>query len=185
MSACYRSKHKDVMTVWDDSQARWREARDKIAAFKKKYASKSANMLVTTGTEYRLVGIAMPYDKPPKGGELAWRYETKKGCWVPRRSVKEGKAIAKELDACGARNLGDLPGLPHFVQTKVGLFNLQGFQAFGHGGYVYACYPSVDHEDVVKSGWGTFDDKLWKQIKRSQYEAANEKREAEEKARAA
>lgn len=172
MSACYRSNHEDVLAVWDDSQRRYREAHEAIRAFVAKYGGEA---LVYRGGNYRLA--ALRCDGPPKlGGELAWRYDRKDGGWVPRRSVKEGKPVAKEFDACGATSLGDVPGLPHYVQVVDSghPFQMQGAAIFGHGGYVWACWHSVDHEDVLKSGWGTLDETLWEQVKRSELEAAKE-----------
>lgn len=182
MSACYRSNHEAVMSVWEDTQRRYREAHDAIRAFKKKYGGRKAEALVYGGSDYRLAALrTASWDAPPKGGEELWRYDRKAGGWVPRRKTKEGKAIAKEFDACRAGRLGEVPGLPRYVQVKGGPhpFQMSGAQIFDHGGYVWACWSTVDHEDVVASGWGDFDASMWEQVKRSELEAARETKEAE------
>jgi hypothetical protein len=175
VSACYRSNHEAVVSVWDDTQRRYREAHAAIGAMEKKYGGRA---MVYSGRDYRLA--AMSKDGPPIGGEAIWRYDRKAGGWVPRRSVKGGKALAEEFDACSARNLGDVPGLPKYVQVKDGRhpFHMQGAAIFAHDGYVWACWSSVDHEDVLKSGWGKLDESLWEQVKRSELEAAREAMEA-------
>lgn len=173
MSACYRSNHPDVVAKWDDSQRRYREVHEAISAFVKTYGGEA---LVYKGGDYRLA--ALYSTDAPKGGEDVWRYDRKAGGWVPRRTTKGGKAIAKEMDACRAMNLGGVPGLPRYVHVKggPGIFNMQGAAIFGHDGYVYAGWTSVDHEDVVSSEWGDLDEEMWEQVKRSEFYAADEAR---------
>lgn len=175
MSACYRSNHADVMTVWEDSQRRYREAHDAIHAFVEKFGGEA---LVFRGSDYRLAAIRR--DEVPEGGEALWRFDRKAWGWVPRRSSKAGKALAAEFDACGARSLGQVPGLPRYVDVKGGPnpFQMQGAALFSHGGYVWASWQVVDHEDVLASGWGKLDEGLWEQVKRSELEAARESMEA-------
>lgn len=174
MSACYRSNHPDVVAVWQDSDRRYREVHELIRALTKKY---DAQALVYQGSRYSLA--ALERSTAPDPGEPTWRYDRKAGGWVPRRSTKEGKAIGKEFDACQASGLGDVPGLPKYVPTPGEMFRMQGAAMFFDGEYVWAGWMAVDHEDVVKSGWGSFDEAMWELVKRSEFYAAQEAKDAE------
>lgn len=125
IAACYRSDHPAVVSVWEDTQRRYRAAHEAIGTFQEKYDGTA--LVSRGGSNYRL--MALMRATVPAGGETAWRYVRKLGGWVPRRNTKAGKALAAEFDACQARNLGNVPGLPLYVQSAPGAssaFDLQG-----------------------------------------------------------
>lgn len=169
MSACYRSTHPDVLAAWDDSQRRYQETHVRICAFADKYGGEA---LVVRGGDYRLAGLQSP--DVPAGGDALWRRDRKHGGWVPLRKTKAGKDIAKEFDACSARDLGLVPGLPRYVQDTSQMFSLKGAQLFGDGEAVWAGWMTVDHDDVAKSSYGTLDEAMWSPVKRSEFYAARE-----------
>lgn len=172
MSACYRSTHPDVLAAWDDSQRRYRETHESIRAICERF---DAQAMVSSGSTYALAGIVTSDGEPPEGGTALWRRDRRVGAWVPLRKTKEGEALGKEFDACSARNLGVVPGLPLYVRDKAEMFRFRGAQVFGDGGAVWACWMHCDHEDVVDDKtWGSLDESMWQQAKRSEFYAAQE-----------
>lgn len=172
MSACYRSNHPDVLAVWEESDRLYREAHERICTFAEKYGGKA---LVYTGRSYSLAGLDSP--EAPGGNNTLWRLVRKTGAWVPRRTTKQGKELGKEFDACAARSLGEVPGLPRYVNVVDTMFHMKGALLFAHDGYVYAGWMGIDHEDVLKSSWGRLDESAWAQIQRSEFYAAQEAEE--------
>jgi hypothetical protein len=172
MSACYRSNHPDVLGEWEDSDRRYRKAHAAISAFSKKY---DAQAMAYRGELYRLAALIR--DDVPEGGDALWRRDRKAGGWVPRRNSKAGKAIATEFDACSARGLGNVPGLPRYVRDTTQMFSFKGPGMFWDHEYVWACWMHCDHEDVLKSEWGTLDETMWEPVKRSEFYAAQEAQE--------
>lgn len=172
MSACYRSDDPDVLAAWADSQRRYREVHERIQALCKRFDAKA---MVTSGSTYALASLVLADGEVPEGGTALWRRERRSGGWVPLRKSKEGKALGKEFEACSARNLGVVPGLPLYVRDKTEMFRFKGAQIFGDASYVWAGWMHCDHEDVVEDKtWGTLDEAMWEPVKRSEFFAAQE-----------
>lgn len=110
------------------------------------------------------------YHNPPVG----WRYDRKHGMLVPFRTRAEGKQFAKDMDQCQPPRSPNIKGMSGFV--LVGLrFCEPGFTVIDG---VAWCWWSCDLKARPKHKYAdSYDPKVWKRAKLSEFYAAKESRE--------
>lgn len=168
----YRSDHPDVLAAWerwDDESLAFHNA---IQDAKKEWGfPPDASCSYLTTRTMRVVGVKPFGDnarRPPEG----WRLDTKHWLWVPFRSRKEGKAIAKLMDSLTCEKVTSyLPGMP--AEHWQGLtFRHPGVRAMA--GALWVTW-SVDLDAVrntlVKKDEAPYDHEIWQRVPLSEFYA--------------
>jgi hypothetical protein len=175
----YRCNDADLLADWERYQkdhAKWRrKIKRQIGSWFPRQGRCPVVQHPGFGGTERWIGVSSvhgDYRDPPEG----WRYDRKHGHLMPLKKTKEGREIAKVIDATTAPETmrKRLPGMPgHLWSGRHGLHTyMPGIQRMGDAIYVTWSVELIAKEDG-------YDPKLWKRVKLSEYHAL---REAEGKA---
>ena len=180
--ACYRSSAPDVIAAWESyGEDRKRFAADLDALTAELWPEKVQNHqpepIVTISSfdpgKRRLVGWSWPWGaKPPEG----WKVEKGPEYYQtvsPKRTSKEGKAIAKRMDAVRPVASLDLPGMPLSLLLLPASYSPA---VEHHGGAFYVGWGTdVEAVDPRSTPGGKpLDLEKWERIKVSEFFAARE-----------
>jgi hypothetical protein len=181
--ACYRSAAADVIAAWDAYCAdRERFSADVEALTAEMWPEavdghKPEPLIATSSWDpgkRTLIGWSWPWGvQAPEG----WRVDKKGVEWTqmitPKRSTKEGKALAKRLDAVTPVAVVDMPGMPLFVLALPATYS-PAVERHGDTLYVGWGFDVEGHDHRSTPGGKPLDLDKWERIKVSEFFAARE-----------
>ncbi len=180
--ACYRSSAHDVIAAWDaygEDRKRFAADLDALTAeiWPEPMEGHELRPVVTTSSwdpgKRKLIGWSWPWGvKPPEG----WKVEKgpEYGQTIsPKRSTKDGKALAKRIDAVRQVAPLELPGMPLNVLALPAIYTCA---AERHGDTIYVGwgFDVEGHDHRSSPGGKPLDLDKWERIKVSEFFAARE-----------
>lgn len=156
----FKSTAPEVVSSYEDYQRRYLEFHRQLSEFDSQWPD-HGTLITRFVTTIKFAGLHGDVSPGP-----GWR-QTKTGAWVPDRRTREGKALARQVEALRVEKIGQLKGMPPNAFTA------------GH------CWQhGVDVVDsVVWASWGCLadevegvDTELWERAKLSEYYLAIESR---------
>lgn len=180
--ACYRSSATEVIAAWDayvEDRARFSGEAESLTdeLWPEAVEGHEVRPIVTSSTwdpgKRTLIGWSWPWGaKPPEG----WKTTDDRSAGyivTPKRSTKEGKAIAKRVDAVRPVAGLDLPGMPLFVLALPST-HTPAVERHGDTLYVGWGFDVEAHDHRSTPGGKPLDLDKWERVKTSEFFAARE-----------
>jgi hypothetical protein len=179
----FRTKSLEALIFWEHFEAKREERRKLIAEY---IAKLTADFGPTAGSEERNVWTRGVHvygvdcnrgEQPP--ADSGWRLDAKDGIWMPKLRTKAGQDRRDELRTLTVYDVTQHVheiGIPSIIFTSAHLFR-PGLDF--HEGSLYQLWGSGECRDDILAAAATNPAVVWEPVKRSEWYALQEAREAE------
>lgn len=165
----YTTDDPSVLAKWEDDQRRYKEWVEAAEAWVSQWPE--CRLATFRDSPFGVYWVAGVYGPP--SDQTLWRYDRRRTCWTPRRSLKAARELVAAMDALSVKGIGQLPGMPQSLFT--------GLSMPSHGieiieGHIYVLWgkPSPELIEANKA----FDRAIWRRVPLSEFYAAKEAAEA-------